>query len=302
MDHKPCLISICGPTGVGKTRLAIALARELETEILSADSRQIFREMSIGTAVPSDEELSQVKHHFIQNHSVAEYYNASIFEQEVLAFLDNYFSHRNHIVMVGGSGMYIDAVYHGIDDLPTIKPELRSKWQDIFQERGLNYLQEKVKEIDPEYYNKVDLQNHKRLLKAIEVYEQTGKAYSSFLTHTRKVRPFNILKIGLNTERKELYHRINQRVDDMVEAGLVEEARNLLVYRNTPPLKTVGYKELFQYFEGEISLEEAVQKIKDHSRAYARRQITWFRRDAGIRWFEPDDEQGIFEYVNSELT
>ncbi|MBN1952148.1 MAG: tRNA (adenosine(37)-N6)-dimethylallyltransferase MiaA [Bacteroidales bacterium] len=295
------LISVCGPTGIGKTRLAITLARTLGCEILSADSRQIFREMTIGTAVPSEEELSQVKHHFIRSHSVADYYNASLFEQEVITFLNDYFKQHQQIVMVGGSGMYLNAVYTGIDDLPTIKTEIRKKWHDLYTEKGIEYLQQLTAQLDPVYYEKVDRLNPKRLQKALEVYEQTGKPYSSFLTNSKKLRSFKILKIGLNTDRNKLYDQINKRVDQMMQAGLLEEARSLLPFRDMSALKTVGYREIFEYLDGTISLDEAIQKIKDHSRAYARRQITWFRRDPEIHWFEPNREQTILEFVRQEL-
>lgn len=301
MSANKHLILICGPTGIGKTSLAIRLAQKLNCEIISADSRQLFKEMRIGTAVPSAKELLAVPHHFIQSHSVSDYYNASMYEQEVIKFLEEYFKQKNVIIMVGGSGMYIDAVCKGIDELPAIDPALRKKWDELFDDKGLPFLQEKLKDIDLHYYEKVDLQNHKRLLKAIEVYEQTGKPYSSFLKRKVKKRPFEIHKIGLNMDREELYGRINQRVDIMIDEGLIGEAEKLVPFRDSLPLKTVGYKELFRYFDGEHTLQEAIIKIKDHSRAYARRQLTWFRRDSEITWFEPDEFKAISERLTEKL-
>lgn len=295
------LIILCGPTGIGKTGLAIQLAEYLPCEIISADSRQLFREMKIGTAVPRDDELKKIPHHFIHSHSVQEVYNASMYEQEVIAFLEKYFESHRIALLTGGSGMYIDAVCKGIDDLPAIRPGIRQKWLDIFNTKGIKTLQSRVESIDPAYYAKVDKQNPKRLLKAIEVFEQTGRTYSSFLTNQVKERPFKILKIGLNTDRDLLYNRINERVDKMIAAGLVEEARTLLPLRNKTPLKSVGYRELFAYFDGNLSLGEAIQKIKDHTRAYARRQITWFRRDPGIHWFDPGDIDAIKAWLAEKL-
>lgn len=295
------LIVICGPTGIGKTGVAISIARHFHCDILSADSRQLFREMSIGTAVPSEQELELVPHHFIRSHSIHQYYNASMFEQEVLDFLSTYFTSKDIVIMAGGSGLYIDAVCRGIDDLPTISAEIRAKWRNIFEAQGIGLLQSKVAEVDPEYYDQVDRQNHKRLLKAIEVYEQTGKPYSGFLKRSAKTRPFTIHKIGLNCSRKQLYSQINQRVELMIEKGLMEEAQSLYDYRNLTPLKTVGYRELFEHFEGKLSLEEATEQIKNHTRAYARRQLTWFRRDKDITWFEPEQLQEIIRHVENVL-
>jgi len=293
---------LCGPTGIGKTRVAIELAAQLGCEIISSDSRQLYREMAIGTAVPTPGELSRVPHHFIQNHSVQESYNASSFEQEVLEFLDSYYQ-RNHIaLMVGGSGMYIDAVCQGIDDLPTIKEEVRIKWRLLYQEKGLEYLQQQVTRVDPDYAKKVDLYNPNRMLKALEVFEQTGRTYSSFLTHTAKERPFRIHKLALDMDRQELYEQINRRVDQMEANGLVEEARRMLPCRQLTPLKTVGYKELFQHFDGELTLEEALIQIKNHSRAYARRQLTWFRRDKQMQWFHPKDLDAMLQWIQEQLS
>lgn len=295
------LIVLCGPTGIGKTRIAIELATHFQCEIISADSRQIYKEMSIGTAVPSTEELNTARHHFIKSHSIHNYYNASMFENEVLDLVTDYFRQHRIMLMVGGTGLYIDAVCKGIDDLPTIDPRVRKKWRDLYHKKGLEYLRAEVLAKDPDYYSKVDRQNHKRLLKALEVYELTGKSYSTFLKHSPKKREFTIIKTGINTNRKVLYNWINIRVDHMLEKGLLEEARKLYPFRHLTPLKTVGYKELFEYFEGKFTLNDAISRIKNHTRAYARRQLTWFRRDKNIMWFEPDDIESIKQYIKNRL-
>ncbi|MBN1596880.1 MAG: tRNA (adenosine(37)-N6)-dimethylallyltransferase MiaA [Bacteroidales bacterium] len=291
------LIVICGPTGVGKTSVAINVANALKSVIISCDSRQIYREMKIGTSVPGKKELEQVPHFFIHTRSIDEYYNASMFEQEVNIFLEQYFENSNTAIMEGGSGLYIDAVCKGIDELPAIDGKIREKWHNTYVNEGIDTLKEKLETIDPEYYNRVDKNNPKRLQKAIEVYEMTGEKYSSFLKNNNKYRPYNILKIGINTDRQKLYNQINERVDRMIEQGLIEEARSLYTKRHLSPLNTVGYKELFDYFDNKLSLPKAIEKIKDHSRAYARRQITWFRRDNSIKWFEPDQLQTILDYI-----
>ncbi len=301
MRQAKSLIVLCGPTGIGKTQVAIELAKYLGCDIISADSRQLFREMHIGTAVPSNEELSAVPHHFVRSHSIHQYYNASMFEQEVLEFLDRYFSKNNIIIMAGGSGLYIDAVCRGIDDLPTIDRNIRDQWAAVFNEKGIEFLHQKLYEIDPEYFDVVDRNNPKRLLKAIEVYEMTGRRYSSFLKNEPKKRPFTILKLGLDIKRSQLYLQINQRVDRMIREGLVDEAKALYPYINLTPLNTVGYKELFAYFDGLITLEEAIIKIKDHTRAYARRQLTWFKRDKEIKWFEPSDIELMIHYIENRI-
>lgn len=298
---QPYLIVICGPTGIGKTKVAIEIASYFKTSIISADSRQIFKEMSIGTAVPTGQELNTVPHYFVKSRSIHEPYNASLYEVDVIKFLDGYFRENKMIIMVGGSGMYIDTICNGIDDLPTIDNNIREKWFRVLNDQGIAALQEKVREVDPDYYAHVDINNPKRLQKAIEVFEMTGKPYSSFLTRSKKERPFKIIKIALNTEREKLYNRINQRVDKMIENGLTDEARTLYHYRNLLPLKTVGYSELFDYFDNKMSLDEAITKIKDHSRAYARRQITWFRRDKETVWFEPFDIENIKQYIKQKL-
>ena len=295
------LIVICGPTGIGKTKISIEVAQHFKCEIISADSRQVFKEMTIGTAVPAIYERKKVPHHFIQSHSIHDYYNASKFEQEVITFLKTYFDKNEIILMVGGSGLYINAVCDGIDDLPEIDMNIREKWQNLFKKKGVEFLQRRLKKIDPEYFNKVDTANPKRLLKAIEIFEMTGKPYSSFLRKEKIPRAFRVLKIGINTNRSTLYNRINERVDQMMNAGLQDEAMSLFSYKNSTPLKTVGYKELFEYFEGKISLDDAIDQIKNHSRSYARRQLTWFRRDKAIIWFEPNDIQGIKKLIEESI-
>lgn len=301
ISMQPTLIVIGGPTGIGKTRVAVELASYYNTVIVSADSRQIFKEMSIGTAVPASDELKAVSHYFVQSRSIQESYNASIFEKEVMHFLNRQFTKTPLIIMVGGSGLYIDSVCNGIDDLPNIDSTVREKWLQIFNEKGIAALQEKVKEIDPIYFSQVDISNPKRLQKAIEVFEMTGMPYSNFLTKAKKERPFRIIRIALNTNREELYRRINNRVDKMIEAGLLAEVKQLLEYRNLLPLKTVGYSELFDFLDGRLTMEEALTKIKDHSRAYARRQITWFRRNNDYTWFEPSDMESMKKFIDEKF-
>lgn len=298
---KPLLVVLGGPTGVGKTATAIKLAQHFNTEIISADSRQIFKEMHIGTAVPTNDELKQVRHHLIQTHSIKNIYNASIFESEVLKILNQLFKVHKIVFIVGGSGLYIDAVCNGIDDLPSIPNETRQKYTHLYKQEGIEKLRELLKEIDFNYYQKVDLNNPKRLMKAVEIFEITKKPYSSFLKNTAKERPFNSLKIFLNIERTELYNRINNRVDHMIMNGLETEARRLLEYRDLTPLNTVGYSEFFNYFDGKISLEEAIFQIKNHSRAYARRQLTWFRRYGDAHWFDPNDCDKMIELINKNF-
>jgi tRNA dimethylallyltransferase len=297
---QPTLIVIVGPTGIGKTRVAIEIASYYKTIIISADSRQVFKEMSVGTAAPTNEELNKVPHYFVKSRSFHEPFNASMYEKDVINLLTEKFNENPLIIMVGGSGLYIDAVCNGIDDLPTIDKNIRENWHRVLSEQGITILQEKVKEIDPVYYAQVDINNPKRLQKAIEVFEMTGMPYSSFLTQSKKERFFKIVKIALNTNREELYNRLNLRVDKMIENGLLEEVKQLCEFRSILPLKTVGYSELFDYFEGKHTLEEAITKIKDHTRAYARRQITWFKRDKDNYWFDPSDIEGIVRYIDQQ--
>jgi tRNA dimethylallyltransferase len=296
------LIVIIGPTAVGKTATSIRLAQKLNAEILSADSRQFFKEISIGTAKPTPEEQAAVKHHFIDNRSIREDYNASDFEKEVLSFLSDYFEKKKTAILCGGSGMYIDAVCKGFDtEVPTSDPSIRAKLNENFENGGIESLQEQLKKLDPEFYQEIDLNNSKRLLRAIEVCLISDKKYSEIRKGKVAERPFNQLKIGLNIERSNLYDRINQRVDIMIEEGLIEEARSVFQYRNHNALKTVGYRELFNYFDKKCSLEEAIEKIKVNSRRYAKRQLTWFKRDDSIKWFAPSQDEEILQYIRNNL-
>jgi len=295
------LVIISGPTAVGKTRVGIGVARHFGSEIVSADSRQIYREMRIGTAVPTPQELAVVKHYFIQTKSIFDYYNAFMYETEVLALLPQLFRRMNPVIMVGGSGLYIDAVCHGIDDIPTVDPAVRQQMKELYEREGLEGLQRRLREADPDYYARVDLRNPQRLLKALEISVQSGRPYSSFLTRTRKERPFRIVRIGLDLPRQELYDRINRRVLQMVEEGLVEEARTLLPHRRVNALNTVGYKEIFDHLEGKLSLDEAVERIRANSRKYARKQLTWFRKDKDTQWFRPDETEKIIEWITFAL-
>ncbi len=284
------LIVVLGPTGVGKTDLSIELANHLECPIISADSRQIYKGMTIGTDAPTQQQLQKAKHYFVGTLSVEDYFSASEFEDEVIELLAELHKEHNHVVMSGGSMMYIDAVCKGIDDIPTIDPILREQLLEQYQKEGLDAIRMQLKLRDPVFYNQVDLKNHKRVIHALEVCIMTGKPYSSLRTDSVKERPFEIVRIGLNRPREQLYARINARVDQMVERGLVEEARNFYPYKHLNSLNTVGYKELFKYFDGEWTLEFAIDKIKQHSRNYARRQLSWFNRSDDIHWIDLSDE------------
>jgi tRNA dimethylallyltransferase len=282
------LIIITGPTAIGKTRVAIEVAKRLHTEIISCDSRQMYREMRIGTAVPGESELAAVSHHFIGNLSIHDYYNVSMFEQECLLLLENLFRKYSAVVMTGGSGLYIDALCNGIDDFPTVDGEIRKTVTENYAKEGIEYLRQQLKDLDPVHYAKVDLHNPKRMMKAIEVSLQTGRPYSSFLTSQSRVRPFKITKIVLNRPREELFDNINRRTDRMMEAGLLEEARALYPFRHQNALNTVGYKELFACMDGLSDLDTAVELIRRNTRRYAKRQLTWFARDRDCLWIHPD--------------
>ncbi|MBE9467265.1 MAG: tRNA (adenosine(37)-N6)-dimethylallyltransferase MiaA [Bacteroidetes bacterium] len=295
------LIVILGPTGIGKTDLSIDIAKELNTCIISSDSRQIYKELKIGTAVPSDEQLKKVKHYFIANKSICDYYNASQFEFEVIDLLNELFKTSNNVLMVGGSGMYIDAVCNGIDDLPTIDDEVRRNLASRLHNEGIDSLRTELHKIDPDYYLTADVKNPKRILKALEVFIMTGKPYSSFLTKNKKKRDFNIIKIGLNIDRQKLYERINLRVDIMIENGLEDEAREFYKDKNLNALNTVGYKELFEYFDNKITLDKAIELIKRNSRHYAKRQLSWFNRDKSIKWFNTFEKEKIVDFINFEV-
>lgn len=283
------MIAVVGPTGIGKTATAIQLADYFSTEIISADSRQFFKEMKIGTAVPSTEELEAVKHHFIQHKSIFENYSVGAFERDAVQKTTALFQKHDLLFMVGGSGLYVDAVVKGLDNFPKVDPSIRLQLNEIFNKKGLGPLQEKLKKYDPVYYEKVDLQNPQRVIRALEICMGSGKPYSDFLNQKSTQHNFNTLKIGLTADRKVIYERIEQRVDQMMETGLLEEAKSLYEHKNLNALNTVGYKELFLHLGGEISLESAVEEIKKNTRRFAKRQLTWFRKDPEITWFEPND-------------
>lgn len=295
------LIVLLGPTGIGKSDLSISLAQHFQTEIISSDSRQIYRELRIGTAVPPPEDLQEVPHHLIQTHSITEYYSASRFEQDALLILNKLFARHNQAIMTGGSMLYIDAVCKGIDDVPDADLKLRAELISEYEEKGIEHLRLQLKNLDPEYYNQVDLKNPKRLLHALEICLTTGRTYSSFRTRQIKERPFRILKVGLNRERAELYERINRRVDQMIQMGLEDEARNVYHLKHLNALNTVGYKELFAFFDGETDRETAIELIKRNSRHYARKQLTWFRKDPDINWFEPEQKEEIIRFIEHQL-
>lgn len=295
--HKKTLIAIVGPTAVGKTAMAIKLAKQFDTEIISADSRQFYREMSIGTAKPTPDELSQAPHHFINSHSIEEDYSAGDFERDALAKIATLFQTKDVVIMVGGSGLFVRAVCEGLDNLPKALPETRDQLNKRFEEEGIGPLQTYLKEVDPIYYDQVDISNVQRIIRALEVYETTGLPFSSFLQNTKAQRPFNIITIGLNMERATLYERINLRVDLMIKEGLLEEVKALVAYQAKPALMTVGYSEIFDFLEERVSWEAAIDKIKQNSRRYAKRQLTWFKKDQDTRWFDATDKQGILDYL-----
>ncbi len=292
------LIVITGPTAVGKTQLTLELAKHYGIPVINADSRQIYKELKIGTASPTEEQLKQVRHYFVGSKSINDYYNASMYEQEVMQLLERLFTTSRVQMLSGGSMMYIDAVCNGIDDIPTIREDIRTEMKRRYQEEGLEALCEDLKKLDPEHYETVDRQNYRRVIHALEICYQTGKTYTSFRKQTKKERPFKIVKIGLNRNREELYKRINQRVDNMMAQGLLDEARAMAPYREVNALNTVGYKELFDYMDGRWPLEEAVERIKGNTRRYARKQLTWYKRDENIRWFHPDQQQEILNYIS----
>ena len=284
--NKPNLIVVVGPTAIGKTSLSLALATHFKTEILSADSRQFFKEMSIGTAAPSEAELATAPHHFIHHISIEDDYSVGDFEKEALSKLDTLFKSHENVIMVGGSGLYVDALTKGLDEFPKVDEGIREKLNEELEKNGIESLQQQLKKLDPDYYSEVDIQNPHRLIRALEICTGTGKPYSSFRKNKTTPRPFNTIFIGLDADRKIVYDRINQRVDMMVENGLIEEAKKLYEKRSLNALNTVGYKELFKYFEGEWSLEKAIEEIKKNTRRFAKRQFTWFRKNDQINWFD----------------
>lgn len=295
------LIVLVGPTGVGKTELSFSIAEKYNTPIISSDSRQLYADLKIGTAAPTEEQLSRVKHYFIGTLKLTDYYSAAQYESDVLKLSDELFKQHDVLLMTGGSMMYIDAVCKGIDDIPTVDAETRAQMLQHYEEVGLEEICKELKLLDPEYYSIVDLKNPKRVIHALEICYMTGRTYTSFRTRNIKERPFHILKIGLNREREELYERINKRVDQMINDGLVEEARKVYEFRELNSLNTVGYKELFNYFNGEWTLDFAIEKIKQNSRIYSRKQMTWFKRDSEITWFHPEQKNEIIEFINKKL-
>ena len=294
------LIVITGPTAVGKTALCLDIAQHFGIPIINADSRQIYKELKIGTASPTNEQLAKVKHYFVGSLSLNDYYSASLFEEQTLEILEREFSTNNYTLMAGGSMMYIDAVCNGIDDIPTVDDNTREMLKARLASEGLEILVEELRQLDPEYYEIVDKQNPRRVVHGLEICLMTGKTYTSFRKREKKQRPFNIVKIGLNREREELYNRINQRVDQMMAEGLLEEAKRLYPMRQMNALNTVGYKEMFAYLDGTWTLEEAVERIKGNTRRYARKQLTWYKKDEQIKWFHPDDKEKIISYISQD--
>lgn len=301
MNSKPTLIVLIGPTGIGKTDLSLNIAEHYNTEIISADSRQLYADLKIGTAAPTPEQLARVKHHFVGTLQLTDYYSAAQYEAEVMNKLDELFKRHNVIVLTGGSMMYVDAVCKGIDDIPTVDEETRKTLMQHYKNVGLERLCAELKILDPEYYDIVDKKNPKRVIHALEICYMTGQTYTSFRTSQTKERPFNIIKVGLRREREELYARINKRVDIMMEDGLLEEAKSVYQYKNLNSLNTVGYKEMFKYLDGEWELPFAIEKIKQNSRIYSRKQVTWFKRDTDITWFHPDDTDNIMSFIEERL-
>lgn len=295
------LIVILGPTAVGKTSLSVQLAKKLNTEIISADSRQFYQKMDIGTAKANPDEMLGVPHHFINNKLLTEEYNASKFEEEVLELLEKKFKEHQQMIMVGGSGLYIQAICSGFDpEIPTANQEIRNELEELYKKEGIAALQELLKELDEEFYAQMDTQNKNRLIRAIEVCKLSGRKYSALRKGKGKRRTFDCLKIGLELPRQDLYERINQRVDRMLMDGLEKEARSLLEFQEKNALKTVGYQEFFEYFAGRTSKEKAIEKIKTNSRRYAKRQLSWFKRDEEITWFSPDDLDKIITFIHSK--
>lgn len=301
MNKKNTLIVLIGPTGVGKTDLSINIAEKYNSPIISADSRQLYSELKIGTAAPSEEYLKRIKHYFVGTLKLTDYYSAAQYESDVMKLLDELFKTHDTILLTGGSMMYIDAICKGIDDIPTVDNETREMMMEKYENEGLEKLCAELKLLDPEYYSIVDLKNPKRVIHALEICYMTGKTYTSFRTGNKKQRPFNIIKIGLYRDRNELYERINKRVDIMINDGLIDEVKSVYQYKNLNSLNTVGYKEIIQYLDGNWTLEFAIDKIKQNSRIYSRKQMTWFKRDSEINWFHPDSENEIFRFIENRI-
>lgn len=296
------LITLQGPTGVGKTELSLRLAEFFDTCILNADSRQVYRDIPIGTAAPTEAERQRVPHHFVGMLALDDYYSAAQYESDVLRLLnDEVFPQKDVAILSGGSMMYIDAVCKGIDDIPTIDAETREMMRERYEREGLEPLAEELRLLDPDYYAECDIRNPKRVVHALEICYMTGRTYTSFRVRRKAHRPFRIIKVGLQREREELYARINRRVDSMMQDGWLDEARRVLPFRHCNSLNTVGYKELFKYLDGEWELDFALEKIRRNTRVYSRKQMTWFRRDEEVRWFHPEDENGILDYLQAVL-
>nr|WP_026957144.1 tRNA (adenosine(37)-N6)-dimethylallyltransferase MiaA [Algoriphagus vanfongensis] len=295
------LILVVGPTAVGKTELCLNLAKKFQTEIVSCDSRQFYREMNLGTAKPEPEELAQVPHHLINSLSIEENYDVKQFEKDALEILLRLFKKHQAVIMTGGSGLFADAITEGMDEMPEIDPQIRKEIIASYESKGLEYLQEEVRRLDPEYFEKVDVQNPQRLMRALEVCRGTGQTFSSFRVKNKVQRPFEIVKIGLHREREELYRRIDQRMDLMISKGLFEEAEMLFPRRQLNSLQTVGYQEIFGMLEGNYDKEEAIRLLKRNSRRYAKRQLTWFRRDTEIHWFTPDEQEEVIRLVAERI-
>lgn len=295
--NQKILISVSGPTAAGKTKIAIKLAQYFQTEIISADSRQFYRETEIGTAKPSAEELKIVSHHFIDSHSVTERFSVADFEKAALEKLDQLFKNHQIVIIVGGSGLYLQAIYQGFDEMPEANEPERQRWNQLYQEKGLTFLQEQLQVLDPDYHQQVDLQNPQRIIRALEVTSSNGKPFSSFLIKNKKERNFKIIKIGINPERSILYNRINGRVDTMIEKGLIKEVKTLFSFHHLNALNTVGYKELFEAFNNNLPVKEAIEKIKQNTRRFAKRQITWFKKDTEIVWFDTPESEPILKYL-----
>ncbi|HWK56979.1 MAG TPA: tRNA (adenosine(37)-N6)-dimethylallyltransferase MiaA [Parapedobacter sp.] len=301
MADAKTLICVVGPTAVGKTTAGIQLAEHFQTVILSADSRQFYREMTIGTAKPSDEELAAVPHYFINSHHITEDYSAGDFERDALSLLAKLFLQHDVVVLVGGSGLFVRAICQGLDNLPKPLPGVRDRLNDLYRQKGLAPLRSLLQQVDPEYFHEMDTQNPQRVIRALEVYESTGMPFSHFRRGQAAKRLFNVVTIGLDTNREVLYQRINSRVDAMVAAGLLDEVESLLPYRHKAPLQTVGYAEWFDYLDGKCSRAEAVAKMKQNTRRYAKRQLTWFRKDAATAWFAPEDIAGMIAYASYRI-
>lgn len=293
------LVVLLGPTAVGKTELSLKLAEHLKSPIISADSRQLYSELIIGTAAPTPEQLARVKHYFIGTLHLTDYYSAAQYEQDALSEMERLFQEHDKLLMTGGSMMYIDAVIKGIDDIPTVDEETRQMVKEHFEKDGLDVLAAELKMLDPEYYQIVDLKNHKRVVHALEICYMTGKTFTSFRKAEIKKRPFKILLIGLQRPREELFRRIGLRVDQMMADGLLEEVKSVQLYRELNALNTVGYKEILKYLDGEWPLDMAVEKIKRNTRIYAKKQMTWFKKNENIKWFNPDDSEAIIEYIDN---